>query len=65
LAARLADRHPGISARDVVHAAVMRRVGVNWIVSADTDFDRLPDVTRLDPALVEEWGDSVTSIQAD
>ena len=59
LAARLADRRPGISARDLVHAAVMRRLGVDRIISADTDFDRLPDVTRLDPAHVEEWADSV------
>ena len=59
LAARLADHYPGISARDLVHAAVMKRLGASWIVSVDTDFDRLPDVTRLDPAHVAEWGDSV------
>ena len=58
-AARLADRRPGVSARDLVHAAVMRRLGVERIISADTDFDRLPDVTRLDPARVEEWANSV------
>ena len=64
LAARLADRHPGISSRDLVHAAVMRRMGVNWIVSAGTDFDRLPEITRLDPALLGEWRDSVIGIKA-
>ncbi len=59
LAARLADNHPGISARDLVHTAVMRRLGVDRIISADADFDRLPGVIRLDPARVDEWGDSV------
>ena len=59
LAARLADRHPGISARDLVHAAVMQRVGAERIISVDTDFDRLPGITRLDPLRVEEWVDSV------
>ena len=59
LAARLADSHQGISARDLVHAAVMQRLGVDRIISVDTDFDRLPNVTRLDPARLEEWADSV------
>ena len=59
LAARLADSHNGISARDLLHAAVMRRLGTDRIISADADFDRLPGVTRLDPARVGEWVDSV------
>ena len=49
-AARLADSHPEISARDLVHAAVMLRLGSDRIISADADFDRLPNVTRLNPA---------------
>ena len=56
LAARLADDHLGVSARDLVHAAVMRRVGANMIISADSDFDRIADVERLDPADVGESG---------
>ena len=59
LAARLADRQPGISARDLVHAAVMQRMGTDRIISVDTDFDRLPGITRLDPLRVDEWADSV------
>ena len=59
MAADLADRHPGISARDLVHAAVMLRLGVEQVVSSYTDFDRLPGVTRLDPVLVGEWGVSL------
>ena len=57
-AAGLADRHPGISARDLVHAAVMRRLEVEHIITADADFDRIPGITRLDPLLVGEWGGS-------
>ena len=59
LAASLADRHPEISARDLVHAAVMQRLGAERIISVDTDFDRMPNVTRLDPSDVEEWSASV------
>ena len=58
-AADLADRHQGISARDLVHAAVMQRLGAEHIISADTDFDRLPGMTRLDPIRIGEWGDSI------
>ena len=64
LAATLADVHPGISARDLVHAAVMRRLETSLIISVDTDFDRLPGVRRLDPAHAEEWGDSVLTGEA-
>ncbi len=58
-AADLADRHAGVSARDLVHAAVMERLGSDRIISADADFDRLPNVTRLDPAGATDWQSSV------
>ena len=61
LAGSLADRHPEVSARDLVHTAVMQRLGVDRIISSDADFDRLPGVTRLDPAGVGSWRDSVMS----
>ena len=60
-AAELADRNPGISARDLLHAAVMQRIDATRIVTVDADFDRLPGITRLDPLHVDEWGDSVLS----
>ena len=60
-AASLADRYQSVSARDLLHAAVMKRLGVNLIVSADKDFDHLPSITRLDPARVGEWQESVLS----
>ena len=55
LASSLADLHPEVSARDLVHTAVMQRLGVDRIISSDADFDRLPGVTRLDPAGVGTW----------
>ena len=63
LAGDLADRHPEVSSRDLVHAAVMKRLGIDRIVSADTDFDRLPGLERLDPANVAQWQDSVLARQ--
>lgn len=54
-AAELADDSPGLSGRDLLHAAVMERLDVSRIVSADTDFDRVPGVQRLDPAIVGHW----------
>ena len=45
----LADRYLGVSARDLVHAAVMQRLGASRIISADTDFDRVESVERLEP----------------
>jgi len=60
-AARLADDHPKVSARDLLHASVMNRLGVSRIVSTDTDFDVLPGIERLDPMTVDEWRDTVTA----
>ena len=40
---------------------VMRRVGADMIVSADSDFDRIADVERLDPAGVGEWSGLVSN----
>lgn len=54
-AAGLADAHHYLGGRDLLHTAVMQRLGVRHIVSADTGFDRLPEVKRLDPAEVEDW----------
>ncbi len=59
----MADHHPGISDPNLLHAAVMQRVGATQIVSVDADFDRLPGITRLDPMRVDEWADSVRPVQ--
>ncbi len=60
-AAMLADGHSELGARDLLHAAVMRRLGVRRIVSADTGFDRLPEVERLDPARIASWRRSIVA----
>jgi predicted nucleic acid-binding protein len=60
-AASLADRYPVLSARDLVHWAVMQRLGATRIVTADGNFGGLPGVERLDPMLVDEWRETVLS----
>ncbi len=64
-AAELADHHQGVSARDLVHTAVMQRLLVERIISADTDFDRLERIDRLDPASIEEWQGSILTAEED
>ncbi|MBI4874337.1 MAG: type II toxin-antitoxin system VapC family toxin [Acidobacteria bacterium] len=39
---------PQISARDAVHAAVMRNHSVECVATFDQDFDRVPGIRRLD-----------------
>ncbi len=36
-----------LSARDALHAAVMERHGVTRVMTFDSDFDRVPGLTRL------------------
>lgn len=55
LAARIADESEGSSSRDLVHASVMRRCGASLCISADTDFDRIQGVRRLDPMELHVW----------
>ncbi len=55
-ALEFAIRHECLSARDALHLAVMKRLGSDQIVTTDRAFSEIPDVTRLDPAAVEEWG---------
>ena len=54
-AGRLANEHQGLSTRDLLHLAVMHRLDVTRIVTADADFDRVPGIIRLDPADDGEW----------
>src|SRR5205823_2890315 len=60
-AAALVDRHATLSARDLLHLAVMRRLGVRQIVTADGEFDGLLSVERLDPATLTQWRERVLS----
>lgn len=43
---RLLAEVEGISARDALHAAVMRNHGVETIASFDTGFDKVPGIAR-------------------
>jgi len=54
-AAQSARTYPGLSARDLLHLAVMQRLRVSDVVSADTGFDAVRTVVRRDPASVETW----------
>lgn len=65
LAAELANSGFRASTRDLIHVAVMRRLGVAHVVSADRDFDGIPGVIRLDPTGVELWRDSVLAPELD
>lgn len=60
VAGALAQSLSRLSARDLVHLAVMRRLGVKRIISADRGFDGVPGIERLDPARFGEWRDSVS-----
>lgn len=60
-AAAFADSYPHLSARDLIHAAVMQRLGVTRIVSTDGGFDHIDDIERLDPLFVEDWAETVSS----
>jgi predicted nucleic acid-binding protein len=44
-----------LSARDLLHAAIMKRLGVTRMVSADSGLDGLPGIQRLDPTKVARW----------
>ena len=48
-AIRLFRETPGLSGRDAIHAAVVMEHGLEGIVSADRDFDRIPGLRRYDP----------------
>ncbi len=46
-ARELLEASPRVSARDAIHVAVMRRAGVNRILSFDRGFDEYPEVERV------------------
>lgn len=45
----LLETHPDLSARDALHAAVVRIRGLQEIVSYDRDFDGIEGVKRFEP----------------
>ena len=56
-------RNQVVSSRGVIHAAVTQRLEVDRIISADTDFDRLEGLDRLDPARTKEWQSVILSTE--
>ena len=42
----------GVKVRDLIHVAVMNRMGISDIISADKDFDEVEGIRRHDPL---EW----------
>lgn len=56
-AAALADRHAssGLSARDLLHAAVIRRVGATEVISADRSFGKFSGIELLEPKDFDAW----------
>lgn len=49
-ARELLDRHAGLSARDALHAAVVRLRALQGICSYDRDFDEVPQLLRIEPS---------------
>ena len=43
----LIDFVKGISARDALHVAVMRKAGVHRVLSFDSGFDPIPEIERI------------------
>jgi predicted nucleic acid-binding protein len=50
LARALLDEHPGLMARDALHAAACRYIGAEAICSYDRDFDAIDGIKRIEPA---------------
>lgn len=49
-ARELADRHPGLSPRDLIHLGVMTRNGIAEIITADEGYEGVLEVRRIAPA---------------
>ena len=48
-ARRLLPRYPTLTARDLLHVAVMLENGIARILSTDAHFDQVAEVQRIDP----------------
>jgi predicted nucleic acid-binding protein len=49
---------PFLSYADAFNAAYMQSRGITEIYSWDTDFDRLPGITRIEPEDTEDTGET-------
>lgn len=48
-ALELVERRAGLTVSDAIHAATALRHGLGIVVSADSDFDDVPGIERVDP----------------
>lgn len=48
-ALELLQAHRGLTPRDAIHVATMESAGMRRLLSADRDFDPVPEVQRIDP----------------
>jgi uncharacterized protein len=46
----LLDQHDALPVRDVIHLATMLEHGITQIISADTHFNSIEGIVRIDPA---------------
>ena len=46
-ACELLERYPGLPTRDAIHAATMLNNGIGSILTVDTHFDDIEEITRL------------------
>ena len=58
-AAELAGANRSLQARDLIHLAVMARLGISSVISADRAFDRVDGIVRRDPLTLESWRSAV------
>jgi predicted nucleic acid-binding protein len=42
-------RASGVSPYDCAHAAIMKRIGLDTIISTDPHFENIPGISRIDP----------------
>lgn len=50
----VAERYPTLNPRDAIHAALMARHGIQDIVTADTHFEAVEGIRRIDPRAFRE-----------
>jgi predicted nucleic acid-binding protein len=48
-----------LQSRDRLHVAIMRRLGITDIITADAAFGAVPGIRRLDPIALHTWRDEV------
>jgi predicted nucleic acid-binding protein len=61
-AGNLALGYRNLQARDLIHLAVMNRVGARHVVSADRAFDNISGIERLDPMRIDDWQTRLTAV---